>query len=114
MKAAQSGCVRPAIASNTASTLRVFASSANSRSSICSRLCASDERSSLFSASFRKELAGYTALDVFRREPLPADSPLRSAPNCLLFPHSSAIAPDYLDLALGEFAARSKEALRHV
>ena len=40
--------LNPAIASNTASTLRVSASSANSRSSICSRLCASDERSSLY------------------------------------------------------------------
>lgn len=29
------------------------------------------------------------ALDVFTREPLPAESPLRAAPNCLLTPHSS-------------------------
>lgn len=29
------------------------------------------------------------ALDVFRVEPLPADSPLRSAPNCLLSPHAA-------------------------
>lgn len=42
-------------------------------------------------------LAG-AVLDVFQTEPLPADSPLRSAPNCFLYPHSSAFAPDYLDL----------------
>lgn len=29
------------------------------------------------------------ALDVFRVEPLPATSPLRSAPNCLLSPHAA-------------------------
>jgi D-3-phosphoglycerate dehydrogenase len=29
------------------------------------------------------------ALDVFHAEPLPADSPLRTAPNCLLTPHAA-------------------------
>lgn len=29
------------------------------------------------------------ALDVFHAEPLPADSPLRGAPNCLLTPHAA-------------------------
>lgn len=37
------------------------------------------------------------ALDVFRTEPLPADSPLRSAPNCLLSPHAAW----YSDSAIG-------------
>lgn len=32
---------------------------------------------------------GGAALDVFQAEPLPADSPLRSAPNCLLSPHAA-------------------------
>jgi D-3-phosphoglycerate dehydrogenase len=32
---------------------------------------------------------GGAALDVFRTEPLPQDSPLRSAPNCLLSPHAA-------------------------
>ncbi len=42
-------------------------------------------------------------LDVFGQEPLPAESPLRAAPNILLMPHASAIAPEYLDLFLDEF-----------
>jgi D-3-phosphoglycerate dehydrogenase len=32
---------------------------------------------------------GGAALDVFEAEPLPADSPLRDAPNCLLTPHAA-------------------------
>lgn len=48
-------------------------------------------------------LAG-AVLDVFREEPLPADSPLRSAPNAFLLPHASAFAPDYLDLYFEELA----------
>ncbi|MFH0911771.1 MAG: D-2-hydroxyacid dehydrogenase [Planctomycetota bacterium] len=47
-------------------------------------------------------LAG-AALDVFATEPLPMDSPLRSAPNLLIMPHSSAVSPNYLDLFLEEF-----------
>jgi phosphoglycerate dehydrogenase-like enzyme len=42
-------------------------------------------------------------LDVFQTEPLPADSPLRSAPNLLIMPHASAISPNYLDLFVDEF-----------
>ena len=45
-------------------------------------------------------------LDVFREEPLAADSPLRSLPNCLLLPHLSAIAPDFLDLFVEELIPR--------
>ncbi|MFV0384988.1 C-terminal binding protein [Paracoccus sp. (in: a-proteobacteria)] len=40
---------------------------------------------------------GGAALDVFRTEPLPAASPLRSAPNCLLTPHAAW----YSDAAIG-------------
>ncbi len=43
-------------------------------------------------------------LDVFGSEPLATDSPLRGAPNCLLYPHVSAIAPDYLDLYLEQIS----------
>ncbi|MDR0362059.1 MAG: D-2-hydroxyacid dehydrogenase [Planctomycetota bacterium] len=53
-------------------------------------------------------LAG-AGLDVFEREPLPADSPLRRCPNAILLPHVSAMAPNYLDLFLDEFAASARE-----
>jgi phosphoglycerate dehydrogenase-like enzyme len=43
----------------------------------------------LASALTRGEIAG-AALDVFDPEPIPADHPIRSAPNTLLTPHSSA------------------------
>jgi phosphoglycerate dehydrogenase-like enzyme len=45
-------------------------------------------------------------LDVFRVEPLPEDSPLRRQPNCLLLPHISALAPDFLDLFVEELIGR--------
>jgi phosphoglycerate dehydrogenase-like enzyme len=45
-------------------------------------------------------------LDVFREEPLPADSPLRARPNCLILPHLSAICPQFLDLFVEELIER--------
>ncbi len=54
-------------------------------------------------------LAG-ACLDVFAREPLPADSPLRGLPNALLLPHASAIAPNYLDLFVDEFVGLCRQA----
>jgi phosphoglycerate dehydrogenase-like enzyme len=45
-------------------------------------------------------------LDVFREEPLAAHSPLRALPNCLILPHLSAIAPDFLDLFVEELLER--------
>ena len=51
---------------------------------------------------------GGAVLDVFKTEPLPAKSPLRSAPNCWLYPHASAFAPDYLDL----YFAKCVQAMR--
>jgi D-2-hydroxyacid dehydrogenase (NADP+) len=43
-------------------------------------------------------------LDVFEREPLPADSPLWNAPNLALTPHASAINAEYLDLWIEELS----------
>lgn len=55
-------------------------------------------------AALRADRLGGALLDVFVEEPLPADSPLRSAPRCWLLPHASAFAPDYLDLYFEEFS----------
>ena len=55
-------------------------------------------------AALRAGRLGGALLDVFAEEPLPADSPLRSAPRCWLLPHASAFAPDYLDLYFEEFS----------
>ncbi len=53
-------------------------------------------------------LAG-AGLDVFRHEPLPADSPLWSLPNVLIMPHASAICREYLDLYVEEFLTIVRE-----
>jgi phosphoglycerate dehydrogenase-like enzyme len=45
-------------------------------------------------------------LDVFREEPLGSGSPLRGLVNCLILPHISAIAPDFLDLFVEELIER--------
>jgi D-3-phosphoglycerate dehydrogenase len=49
------------------------------------------DEAALVRALTGKWIAG-AALDVFTAEPLPADSPLRSAPNLLLSPHQSSYA----------------------
>jgi phosphoglycerate dehydrogenase-like enzyme len=59
------------------------------------------------SALVRALKAGQLAhafLDVFEREPLPADSPLWKAKNLALMPHASAISTEYLDLWFEELA----------
>ena len=45
-------------------------------------------------------------LDVFHQEPLAAESPLRELPNCLILPHVSANAPEYMDLFVDELIDR--------
>lgn len=60
------------------------------------------------------------ALDVCAVEPLPAESMLRTAPNCYIYPHVSALAPDYLDIFFDELveeisslqSSRTRAALR--
>ena len=66
------------------------------------------DEEALAAALRRNALAG-AVLDVFREEPLPADSPLRDAPNCFLYPHASAFAPDYLDLYFAKAAAEIRQ-----
>ncbi len=51
------------------------------------------------------KLAG-AGLDVYEREPLAMDSPLRLCDNVILLPHVSAMAPNYLDLFFNEFIGR--------
>lgn len=48
-------------------------------------------------------------LDVFKKEPLSKISPLRNSPNILITPHSSAIAPNFLDYFVDEFIERYKQ-----
>ena len=52
---------------------------------------------------------GGACLDVQAREPLPSDSPLRRCPNLWLFPHSSALSPNYMDLYAAEVAEKIAE-----
>ena len=52
-------------------------------------------------AALRESRLGGAALDVFTREPLPPDSPLRDAPNLLLSPHAAW----YSDAAIAKLQA---------
>jgi phosphoglycerate dehydrogenase-like enzyme len=46
---------------------------------------------SALEAALRKKAIGGAALDVFPKEPLPADSPLWDVPNLLITPHTAAL-----------------------
>ena len=61
------------------------------------------DETALATALSQQKLGG-AYLDVYAEEPLSASSPLREAPNTLLLPHVSAIAPQHLDLFITEFA----------
>ncbi|WP_444988931.1 D-2-hydroxyacid dehydrogenase [Halomonas mongoliensis] len=47
------------------------------------------------------------ALDVFEKQPLPADSPLWQRPDVLITPHVSGTTPHYLERALQVFVANA-------
>jgi D-2-hydroxyacid dehydrogenase (NADP+) len=59
--------------------------------------------------ALERDALGGAFLDVFEREPLPADSPLWSAPRLRLLPHASAISREYLDLWLAELTPELAE-----
>ena len=61
------------------------------------------DENALVTALEAETIAG-AFLDVFAEEPLPASSPLWTAPRLRLLPHASAIAREYLDLWLAELA----------
>lgn len=56
---------------------------------------------------------GGACLDVFSREPLPADNPLRQAPRLLIMPHASAFSPTYLEYFVEELADELKNLQNH-
>ncbi len=53
------------------------------------------------------------ALDVFEHEPLPEDSPLRSAPNLVLTPHLGASTAEAQELVAEEIAEAVRDAILH-
>jgi D-2-hydroxyacid dehydrogenase (NADP+) len=55
-------------------------------------------------AALREGRIAGAFLDVAPEEPLPASSPLWTAPNLYLTPHAAAISADYLDLYFDELA----------
>jgi phosphoglycerate dehydrogenase-like enzyme len=60
--------------------------------------------------ALKKGTIAGAVLDVFNSEPLAADSPLRTAPNAYLYPHVSAVSPEYMTLYVEELAERLQQA----
>jgi len=56
----------------------------------------------LVRALTEKEI-GWAALDVFRQEPLPKESPLWTAPRLMITPHHAASSPRYMERAIALF-----------
>ena len=65
------------------------------------------EESALIDALRNGRLSG-AALDVFEKEPLPADSPLWEMENCLITPHCSGNYPNYVQDSIDIFARNLK------
>ena len=58
--------------------------------------------------ALRNNVIGGAGLDVFCKEPLPADSPLWDAPNLLITPHHAATSPRYMERAIDIFIENLK------
>ena len=63
-------------------------------------------------AALRSGTIAGAALDVFRAEPLPVDSPLRNAPDLLLTPHAAWYSEASIDRLQGLVAEDIARALR--
>jgi phosphoglycerate dehydrogenase-like enzyme len=61
------------------------------------------DEEALINALREKRIAG-AGLDVFEKEPLPADSPLWTLPNVILSPHISGYSPHYDERSVEVFA----------
>lgn len=58
--------------------------------------------------ALRNNVIRGAGLDVFCKEPLPADSPLWDAPNLLITPHHAATSPRYMERAIDIFIENLK------
>lgn len=68
------------------------------------------DEGALFHALQSKRIAG-AALDVFKQEPLPADSPFWQLPNVIISPHVTGLTPHYQERAMLIFEANLKRYL---
>jgi phosphoglycerate dehydrogenase-like enzyme len=55
-------------------------------------------------AALREKKVGGAALDVFPKEPLPADSPLWDVPNLLITPHTAALTDKLWERHYSQFS----------
>ena len=62
-------------------------------------------------AALHNGLIAGAAIDVYEREPLPADHPLRTAPNCILLPHFGYVVREVYDPFYRETVAALEDLL---